>query len=57
MQRIFEDSTQGGREITPSALAIAIRSAAMQCRDEMGNVSISKLYQLTCELENQSSYD
>ena len=54
VQKVFEASIEGGREITPAALSTAIRVAAMQCRDGNGNVSIARMYELTCELENLS---
>ena len=50
-RKVLDDATRGGMHITPTALSVAIRSAAMQCRDDNGNISISKLYELTCELE------
>lgn len=52
VQKVFEASIEGGREITPVALSTAIRAAAMQCRDSSGNISIARLYELTCELES-----
>jgi len=49
---VFEDATVAGREITPPALAIAIRSALIHCRDDRGQLSVAKLYDLTSDLEN-----
>lgn len=51
VRKVIDDATRGGREITPTALAVAIRSAVMQCRDERGNINLCQLYELTCELE------
>lgn len=51
VRRVIVDATQAGREITPTALAVAIRSAASQCMDDRGNVNLGRLYELTCELE------
>ena len=51
VQSVIEDATAAGREITPAALAVAIRSAVSQCIDERGNVNLGRLYELTCELE------
>jgi len=51
VRRVIEDATKDGTEITSTALASAIRSAVMQCRDEKGNVSLGRLYEFTCELE------
>jgi len=51
VRKVINDASMGGSTITPLALAVAIRSAAMQCRDEHGNISISRLYEFTCELE------
>ena len=52
VHKVIDDATKGGMQITPTALAVAIRSAAMQCRDERGNINLGQLYELTCELEN-----
>ena len=51
VHEILEEACRGGREITPAALAIAIRAAAQQCIDDRGNVSTGLLYELTCQLE------
>ena len=51
VKKVIADATQGGMYITPAALSVAIRSAAMQCRDERGNINLAMLYELTCELE------
>ena len=50
--RVFDAATRGGMGITPTALAVAIRAAAMECRDETGQVSLAKLYELTCEINS-----
>ena len=50
--RVFDVATEGGYTITPQALAVAIRTAAIECRDDNGIVSLSRLYELTCDLEN-----
>lgn len=50
--RVFESAIKGGYEITPQALAVAIRAAAMECRDSNGNISLAKMYELTCQLES-----
>ena len=49
---VFEAATRGGYHITPQAIAEAIRAAAMKARDENGQINISKLYELTCEIES-----
>jgi len=51
VSRILDAATQGGYEITPAAIAVAIRAALMESRDSKGQPNISNLYQLTCELE------
>ena len=52
VHKVIDASTAAGRQITPAALAVAIRAAAMQCIDsETGSISTAKLYELTCELE------
>ena len=50
--RVFNAATEGGYTITPEALVVAIRTALMECRDSKGQVELSKVYELTCELEN-----
>ena len=50
-RKVLDDATRGGMHITPTALSVAIRSAAMQCRDDKGNINLAMLYELTCELE------
>jgi|TARA_R110001592_G_scaffold230739_1_gene487751 hypothetical protein len=50
--RVYDAVTEGGMSITPDAIVAAIRCAAMECKDDKGNVSLVKLYELTCELEN-----
>lgn len=50
--RVYDAVTQAGMSITPEAIAAAIRCAAMECRDANGNVSLAKMYELTCELES-----
>ena len=50
--RVYDAVTAGGMSITPEAIAAAIRGAAMECRDEKGQISLAKLYELTCELES-----
>ena len=52
---LFEAATRGGYQITPQAIAEAIRAAAMKSRDENGQINISKLYELTCEIESLKS--
>jgi len=52
--RVYNAATVGGMSITPEAIVVAIRTAAMECRDSDGNVSLAKIYELTCELENIS---
>lgn len=52
--RIIEAATLGGYEITPAALATAIRAAIMESKDSNGQPNLSHLYQLTCELENST---
>ena len=49
--RVYDAVTQAGMSITPEAIAAAIRCAAMECQDSNGNVSLAKMYELTCELE------
>lgn len=51
INKVLNDATRGGMHITPAALSAAIRSAAMQCRDDRGNINLAMLYELTCELE------
>lgn len=51
VSRIFEAATEGGYEITPAALAVAIRAALIESKDNKGQPSLSNLYQLTCELD------
>ncbi len=53
--RVYDAVTEGGMSITPEAIAAAIRCAAMECRDAKGNVSLSRMYELTCELESINS--
>ena len=50
--RVFEAATEGGYTITPEALSVAIRVALMECRGSNGQVELSKVYELTCEIEN-----
>lgn len=50
--RVYDAVTAGGMSITPEAIVAAIRCAAMECRDTNGNISLAKLYELTCELES-----
>ena len=50
--RVYDAVTVGGMGITPMALAVAIRAAAMECRDDNGNISLARMYELTCELES-----
>ncbi len=50
--RVFDAATRGGMSITPTALSAAIRSAVIECRDARGQLSLSKLYELTCEIES-----
>ena len=47
----MDSATQGGYEITPAAIAVAIRAALMECKDSKGQLCIGNLYELTCELE------
>jgi len=51
VSRILDAATQGGYEITPAAIAVAIRAALMESRDSKGQPSLSSLYELTCELD------
>ena len=53
--RVYDAVTEGGMSITPEAIAAAIRCAAMECRDSDGNISLSRMYELTCELESINS--
>ena len=50
--RVYDAVTRGGMSITPNAISVAIRSAVMECRDARGQLSLSKLYELTCDIEN-----
>ncbi len=50
--RVYDAVTAGGMSITPEAIAAAIRCAAMECRDEEGQISLARMYELTCELES-----
>ena len=50
--RVYDAVTAGGMRITPEAIAAAIRCAAMECRDEKGQISLARMYELTCELES-----
>ena len=50
--RVYDAVTAGGMSITPEAIAAAIRCAAMECRDEKGQISLARMYELTCELES-----
>ena len=50
--RVFDLATRGGMNITPEAIVVAIRSAMIECTDEMGQVSSSKMFELTCDIEN-----
>ena len=50
--RVYDAVTAGGMSITPEAIAAAIRCAAMECRDEGGQISLARIYELTCELES-----
>ena len=51
VSRILDAATEGGYEITPAAIAVAIRAALIECRDSRGQLSLSNLYELTCELD------
>ena len=53
--RVFDAATRGGMTITPQVLVVAIRTAMMECRDEMGQVSSTKMFELTCDIENITS--
>ena len=48
---VYEAATRAGMSITPDVLVAAIRTAATECMDSTGQISLSKLYELTCELE------
>jgi len=50
--RVFNAASESGNTITPKALVAAIRVALMECRDSRGQIELSKVYELTCELEN-----
>ena len=50
--RVYDAVTEGGMSITPIAIAAAIRCAAMECQDEKGQISLARMYELTCELES-----
>ncbi len=50
--RVFDAATRGGMTITPQVIVVAIRAAMMECRDEMGQVSSAKMFELTCDIEN-----
>jgi hypothetical protein len=50
--RVYDAVTAGGMSITPEAIAAAIRCAAMECRDQKGQISLARMYELTCELES-----
>ena len=49
---VYNAATRGGMSITPDVLSVAIRAAVMECRDARGQLSLSKLYELTCDIEN-----
>ena len=53
--RVYDAVTEGGMSITPEAIAAAIRCAAMECRDANGNISLTRMFELTCELESINS--
>ena len=50
--RVYEASTQAGMSISPDVLVAAIRTAAIECMNSSGQISLLKLYELTCELES-----
>lgn len=52
----MEVATSGGYELTPAAMAMAIRAAVLECSDEAGRLNIPSLYELTVELESSSYY-
>jgi len=54
--RVMEVATSGGYELTPPAVAMAIRAAIIECSDEAGRLNIPSLYELTVELESSSYY-
>lgn len=49
---VFEAATRGGNYITPQAISEAIRVAIINSKDDSGQISILKLYELTCEIES-----
>ena len=54
--RVMEVATSCGYELTPAAMAMAIRAAVLECSDEAGRLNIPSLYELTLKLESQPHY-
>ena len=52
--RILDSAGKGGH-INPTALAVGIRAAVRECLDHNGMVSMTSLYELSCELEKRGS--
>ena len=52
----MEVATSCGYELTPAAMAMAIRAAVLECSDDAGRLNIPSLYELTIKLESQSHY-
>ena len=48
--RVFDAACEGGHEITPASLGVAIRAALLECTDDKGNLNLPELYNLTGEL-------
>ena len=54
--RVMEVATSCGYELTPAAMAMAIRAAVLECSDATGSLNVSCLYELTLKLESQQHY-
>ena len=52
----MEVATSCGYELTPAAMAMAIRAAVLECSDDAGRLNIPSLYELTLKLESQPHY-
>ena len=48
--RVYDAACEGGYEITPASLGVAIRAAILECTDEQGHLNLPELYNLTGDL-------
>ena len=46
-------SVQGGGDVNPLVIAVAIRAAVKECMDDKGKVNAGCLYELSCQLEKK----